>query len=65
MTWKEKLFRHVTFSKGFLYGFGIMFLLPRKHFDQLGMMYYDLLEPETIVSANNENIKPLPTKQKK
>jgi hypothetical protein len=43
---REYLFKSLTFSKGFLYGFVLMFALPRSTFDKIAIAYYDFLEPE-------------------
>ena len=43
----ESLYKSLKFTKGYIYGFAVIFLLPRNWFDQMAISYYDILEPET------------------
>lgn len=43
---KESLFRTLKFTKGYLYGFAAIWMVPRTWFDQIAMTYYDIMEPE-------------------
>jgi hypothetical protein len=43
---KDVLFRSLNFSKGYIYGFIGVFLVPRTYFDQMAMAYYDILDPD-------------------
>jgi len=54
---KEALYKTLKFSKGYIYGFALMFLVPRQWFDQMAIAYYDIMEPETIntpISSDNK-----------
>ena len=43
---KEALYQSLSFTKGFVYGYIAIFLVPRKYFDKIAMAYYDFLDPE-------------------
>jgi len=43
----EALYKSLKFSKGYIYGFALIFVMPRNWFDQMAIAYYDILEPET------------------
>ncbi len=42
----DALFKKLTISKGYIFGFASMFLIPRTTFDRIAIAYYDVMEPE-------------------
>ncbi len=61
---KEIFFQTFKFSKSYLYGFALMFLVPRTWFDQMAITYYDIMEPETTHAPNAEKTGEIPTEDK-
>jgi len=52
----ESLYKSLKFSKGYLYGFAVIAILPRNWFDQMAIAYYDILEPETTNASVPDDV---------